>query len=656
MRPAGPVRHPLRALVAAAVLCVALLPVAGHAEADLAAQRKAFVDAYRDAEAGLPAPSGGDDPSLVAYPLHPYVQAARLRAAVARLPATATAQPTDAEVRAFLARHGDEPVARLLRRPWLLSLAARRQWPAFLEAYAQARAPDQALRCNALRAQLATGDGGGLAGPAVAEWLTAESADDACDPVFDWLRARQLLTPDLVERRARLALAAGESRLARWLARSLPEARARPLREWALFIENPRAAVDALVGAPSRAVEDEALLAGWERLARRDPQAAGDRIAGLAAARPALASRLSRALALGLAWSRQDGASRQFERVAEADYDDVAREWRVRAALWAGDWPQVARAVAAMPAALGDTPRWRYWSARAAEATGDGARARELYAAIVPTDNWYAVLAAARLGDRFAPHDRPLGLDPGRVAALATQPSLLRARELFLAGLVPLAQSEWNAAYASLDPPSQRDALGLARDWGWHFQAIAAAAQQGVFDDYRLLYPTPYEAEVKEGARLAGLPATLVHAVIRQESLYQPWAVSSAGAMGLMQLLPGTARQTARALGRPQPTRARLADPAVNVALGSAHLAELVARFDGQVLLALAAYNAGAGAARRWLPEKGMEADVWVENIPYNETRAYVQRIMWHSVVFEWLEDGEPEDASSWLAKVRRVE
>ena len=141
--------------------------------------------------------------------------------------------------------------------------------------------------------------------------------------------------------------------------------------------------------------------------------------------------------------------------------------------------------------------------------------------------------------------------------------------------------------------------------------------------------------------------------MLRQESLYQPWAVSSAGAVGLMQLLPSTARITAKREGLPRPTRETLLEPGKNLPLGAATLEELIERFDGQVLLALAGYNAGPGAVRRWLPSRAMDADVWVENIPYNETRGYVQRIMWHSVVFQWLEDRQPEDAAAWLVEVR---
>ena len=635
------------------LLAVAWFPAAAWSEADPETRRQAFLAAWRDAESGKPAPAEGDDALLAGYVLQPYLEAARLRA---RLDGVATGpepRPLDSRVADFLSRHGSEPVSRLVRRPWLLRLARQQQWTAYLEGYGQVRSPDQALRCGSLQARIALGPEEGLAEQATAEWLTAESADDACDPVFAWMRRQDLLGPELVERRARLALAAGEPRLARWLAKSLPEESARPLREWALLIESPRVALDALARAPGTPVEDAALLDGWTRLSRRDPQAARDLFGPLAAARPALASRLARALALGLAWGRHRSSLDYFARVEPADFDEAAHEWHVRAALWAGDWARAASAAAAMPGSLRETPRWRYWAARIAEANGEKDLSRELYTAVLPSDNWFAVLAAARLGERFAPHDHPVVLDPVRIDALEQSPALLRARELFLAGLVPLAQSEWNAGYADLDAARQRDAIGLAHRWGWYFQSIATAAQQQVFDDYRLLYPTPFDAAVAEGAGLSGLPATLVYAVIRQESLYQPWAVSSAGAIGLMQLLPGTAREVARQRHGSRPGRSDLMRPEVNVPLGSVHLADLVQRFDGQVLLALAAYNAGPAATGRWLPGHAMDADVWVENIPYNETRAYVQRIMWHSVVFEWLRDGQPQDTSSWLSRVK---
>jgi soluble lytic murein transglycosylase len=144
----------------------------------------------------------------------------------------------------------------------------------------------------------------------------------------------------------------------------------------------------------------------------------------------------------------------------------------------------------------------------------------------------------------------------------------------------------------------------------------------------------------------------LIYAIIRQESLYRADAASSAGALGLMQLLPSTAQATARRAGLPKPSRNSLLIPSVNVPLGSAYLRGLLDRADGQLPLAIAGYNAGPNAVRRWLPPAPMETDVWVENIPYNETRAYVQRVHWHSLVFEWLTDRKPLDVSPWLGRI----
>jgi len=143
--------------------------------------------------------------------------------------------------------------------------------------------------------------------------------------------------------------------------------------------------------------------------------------------------------------------------------------------------------------------------------------------------------------------------------------------------------------------------------------------------------------------------------VMRQESLYRIDAVSSAGARGLLQMMPDTARRTARAFKQPKPSDDALFDPNVAIVLGAAHLREVLDRFGGQTIAALAAYNAGPNAAARWIPPQPVEADVWIENIPYNETRTYVQRIVWHNLVFNWLKSGEPQKAEGWLVAVGPV-
>lgn len=614
----------------------------------MAAARAEFQSAYKAAGDRTTAIVAADSETLQKYPLYPYLVVARLENRLAD-PAAIS------DIEAFLQEHGAEPVARSLRRASLMRLAERKDWARYLAAYREDVDDTTAARCNALAARVALGRVEGLADEITETWLTPRSMPPACDPAFDWLRAQGRLTPDLVERRARLALAEGEAGLARFLAKSLPESRSAPILQWAALIERPRATVEALIAEPARTVEPAALLDGWRRYARTDAEAAAAKYPSLVQARgfdAAAASPYALAVALPLSWSRHPRALEFFALGRPEDLDERAHEWQVRAALWAADWTRAREGIATMPEELRNQNRWRYWSARAAEQLGDREAASTGYAAVLPTDNWYAALSAIRTGQRYAPTPVPLARDEALLARTATEPGLVRTRELLLCSMQSEANGEWRFALDTLDRDAQVQAVRLASSWGWHLPAIAAAAKLGLFDDYELLYPRPFDDEVRRAAASNRLPASLIYAVIRQESLYRADAASSAGALGLMQLLPSTAQATARRAGLPKPSRASLLIPSVNVPLGSAYLRGLLDRADGKLPLAIAGYNAGPGAVRRWLPPTSMETDVWVENIPYNETRAYVQRVHWHSLVFDWLTERKPLDVSGWLVRI----
>jgi soluble lytic murein transglycosylase len=460
----------------------------------------------------------------------------------------------------------------------------------------------------------------------------------------------------MIEQRARLALEGGNAAFARQIAAPLPGALAAPLLQWAALLENPRREIDALIAAPQTAVESSTLLAGWTVLARSDRAAAKQRLTTLLRARELdrrAASPFALALALALSWDRDADALKYFERVDAADFDDSAREWNARAALWVRDWKQASRSIAAMSETNRRTARWRYWAARVAAHDGDDADAHQLYESILPEDNYYSAMSAARLKRRIAPHPQPLPPDAALLASIENLPPFVRARELRLSGLVSNARAEWRFGQDLLQPPVQAQTIHLAARWGWYDQAVAIATSEKVFNDYALLYPRPFDAEVASAARISGLPQDVIYGVIRQESLYRNDAVSPADARGLMQLLPETARRTARQWNQPAPSGTALFEPAVNIVLGATHLKDLLDRFGTQLPVGLASYNAGPGAVQRWLPAGAMDPDIWIENIPYNETRAYVQRILWHTVVFAWLRNPQEQDTRAWLDAVR---
>lgn len=635
-------------LAVALVLAVRLCPAATP---DYTLVRQQFLQAMANPAVGAEAT---DDPALRAYPLYPYLQAERIRQGLAN---AATVAAADRSAAGFLATYGALPVGTELRRSWLENLAQRQEWTTFLMFYRDAGATD-ALRCQALSARIATGQTA-LLGPALLRQWQAPRDVPECERANAWGFDHGLITPELVERRARLALEAGNTALAKMLIARLPAAQAAPLHLWAQLLDSPLHTLDQLLTQPSLAVLPEALRAGWSRLARQDPDAAVDRYAQLVRTRnltSETASVFALDVALPLAWQRDSRAEAFFARVNTRDLDDSALEWRARAAMWAGNWPLVTQTISVMSETNRQSTRWRYWTARAIEQSGDAPLAHRLFTALAPDDNYYSGLAAARLGVSVAPHPQPLDRDEAVRARLALIPGLVRAHELLLCELRGPAQFEWQVAFDGLTPAERQQAVPLLADWGWYDLAVTAATSLRIFYDYSLLYPQPFETSVIAAANAAQLPVSLIYGVIRQESLYRTDVISSAGARGLMQLELSTARPTARALKLPPPHMGDLFDPQINSTLGAEHLHLLLDRVDGQLPLALAAYNAGIAAASRWLPASSMAPDVWVENIPYNETRTYVQRILWHTVVYAWLRsDGQPQDTASWLAPIRAM-
>ncbi|MEO6184910.1 MAG: transglycosylase SLT domain-containing protein [Steroidobacteraceae bacterium] len=628
------------------MLC-ASLSYSASPDDSFAAHRAEFQQAYGRLALGAAIP--GDTPTLRSYVLYPYLQAARLSEAL-RSAGADTPTIVDEQIADFVRSHESEPVAQDLRRSWLLSLAARGRWQEFL-VFHRDPIDGAALRCHRFTARIELGRTEGLGVEVARTWLTPRSLPD-CDRAFAWLRSIGALDDALIEQRARLALEGGNAAFARQIMAPLPAARAAPLQQWAALLENPRRAIDALIAAPQSAVERGALLAGWTQLARNDRTAAKLRFASLQRARldRRTASPFALALALALAWDRDTDALKFFARVEPADFDDPAREWQARAALWARDWKQAASSIAAMTESNRRTARWRYWAARVAALQGDTENARQAYESILAEDNYYSAMAAARLERAIAPHPQPLQPD-AQLASIENLPAFVRARELRLSGLVTNAQAEWRAGQESLQPPARAQSIRLAARWGWYDQAVATATAERLFNDYALLYPRPYDTAVGIAAQISGVSADVIYSVIRQESLYRSDAVSTADARGLMQLLPETARRTARQWKQPVPSDAALFEPSVNVVLGAAHLKDLLDRYGNELPLALASYNAGPGAVQRWLPAGAMDPDIWIENIPYNETRTYVQRILWHKVVFAWLRSAQAQDTQQLIAR-----
>jgi len=618
-------------------------------------------------------PDQPDSAALQAYVIYDYLRAARFRRDLELKPS----DDLDAAISAFLEAHAGAPIARNLRNDWLTSLAMRRKWDWFMPRATEVSTPS--LICYRLQgkiAALADMPGAGasasasasasvqgstanataqeIVAEALTRWAFAQKQPPECDLPFTWLRQQGAITPALAETRTRAALAADNAKLAREFAVDVPPDRAAPLLQWAQLLDSSKATLTTLASNPMTPVEPAALAAGFDHLARADSATALALLPKLLARpdmTPTMQMKLQRIAAMGAAFGRDSAAIAAFDLLPESSVDNDVREWRVRAALWAGDWQKALAWLDTMPPTQAAQPRWRYWRARAVASTQGSEAAAPLYTELAELRDFYGYLAADRIHHGYVLNAKASFDDETLQKAMASQPGLIRAHALFDCGLDDDAMLEWAVVFSASDNAVKLQAAHLAARWGWYSQSIVTLAQAGEFDDVRLRYPRPYTSAVAEASKLTQVPPDWILAVMRQESLFRDDAVSRAGARGLMQMTPNTAAAVAKRWHLPLPDKDGTFDPPMDVQRGAAHLRDLLDKY-GQLGLTLAAYNAGAIPVARWAPTRSMDADVWIENIPYGETRNYVQRIMEHIVAFAWVRDAEPPRLATLLPPI----
>jgi soluble lytic murein transglycosylase len=597
------------------------------AAADPATHRAEFKRALEIAERGPPSDYAGAARALADHPLAAYLEYAYLRRQLDRIDA--------APVRRFLQRHADLPIATTLRDAWLHALIRRKDWAAFRAFYVERG--DLDLRCAALHARLIAGTDADFLDDAQALWLSGTSLPALCDPSFVALRVARRITLELVWRRIDLAIDADNAALVRFLARDLPGAQRTRAEAYAAFLASP--SHTGTLGWPRDARSARVATHALQRLAQRDPDAAEALFAALATPlklAPEQRGAVLNQIALWSAASYLPASAARFARVPAEAFDARLHEWRAREALARGDLAAVRGAIAAMPAEQREEGRWRYIDARLRPAA-ERAVAHSAFAALATEPNYYGFLAADRLDLPYAlcPLD-PAG-DAAQRKRVAELPGLVRALELHALDRPAWALREWDAAIAGLDAEQRRIAVDLADAEGWYDRAVFTLNSGDDLRYYALRFPLPHARHLRAEARRHGLDPAWVAALIRAESAWQAQARSHADARGLMQLLPGTAREEARRRGLPWRGASALYQPLTNITLGTAHLQEMLQRHDGRPYLATAAYNAGPQPVARWLAQRApREPDLWIETIPYRETRDYVSRILAFSVVYDW--------------------
>ena len=364
-------------------------------------------------------------------------------------------------------------------------------------------------------------------------------------------------------------------------------------------------------------------------------------------------SKIEQKIALYLALRRKPQALERIVGLPEHLMTPKLRQWRIRAALFRQDWKAVLSGWDNLDVQEKAEPRWLYWKARALAASGRFQEASAIYQEIAGQQNYFSLLAADRLNQTCHFNHRPLSVTDEDILNLRREPGIRRVVELFYLGRMPDARREWIFSLSGKGPSQLRAAAIIAHDMGWHDRAIRASADAGECDDLIVNFPLSYSKFVNRYAGKNGLDPGWIFALIRQESMFVADAKSPAGALGVMQIMPDTGRRIASLLGEHFPDPSLLLSPENNIRFGTCYLSMSLKELQNNPVLASAAYNAGARMVRRWLPEEGsIPADIWVEIIPFFETRNYIEKIFTYKAVYRQRLGLEPERLSDLMPVV----
>ena len=328
-------------------------------------------------------------------------------------------------------------------------------------------------------------------------------------------------------------------------------------------------------------------------------------------------------------------ADRQLDSLHDAD---SLKELRIRFAIRRGNFRDMNLWIRKLTGDSARELRWTYWKARALAEAGNQAEAERLYAKVTRERSFYGFMASQRLGKPLSFNDEsPLVKKVTEEEAVRRWPEFARIHELLAVGDTLNAQREWRRFILAIPRNEKLEAAMLALDKGWFDFSVNASIYAKAWNVLSLRFPTPVLSFYRQRSRETGVPLSYLYAISRQESALNPFARSPVGAAGLMQLMPQTAANIAGKCGIAYSGKDALFDPEINVSFGSCYLMQLLEKYGGNRILASAAYNAGPGRVTKWTDSDGagVAADIWVESIPFKETRNYVQNVLVYDAIYQ---------------------
>ena len=560
--------------------------------------------------------------TLIGYPLYPYLQYQWLKNNLQQ----------SSKIELFLSTYKDSRYAQLLRSKWLDYLARNERWHEFTQHYQ----PDDnaALQCQFYWSLYKTGNEQQALTEAKRLWTSDDSLPKECDPLLSALVMSSTLTSDLIWQRFELSLKNDNVSVAVYVKQLLDKTNQDIADLWLQVHKKPLLIQDSNFWHQQMG---RIFAHGIDRMRNSNLNLAitlWDDKKLLFTLDSQIAQQLERKLALELAYRRD---SRAYNRLNQlVNIDEEVREWKVRSALYEQNWPHVLTALSGLTPEEQQKPRWQYWQARSMAATGDTPQAQNLYTKIAEDRSFYGFLAADIINKSYNLTDKPVFLAGNELKALANESDFKVIEEFNFFNRELEARRQWWFSIKKLSKEQLMIAAKLAQTWQWDQIAIMTLAKADYWDDLTLRFPINYLQQILDNSHQQDLDPVIVFGLIRQESMLDKNARSVVGARGLMQIMPQTGKQIAQTLKESWQSENSLLNPDINIKYGIHYYKQLLKQFAGHFALATAAYNAGPKRVTKWLPsDKSVPADIWIETIPFKETRQYVASVLSYAMIYQ---------------------
>lgn len=546
------------------------------------------------------------------------------------------------EVSAFIEHNKQYKLSNILQREYLYYLASHKYWDDFLTFYPQLPKSSK-LKCFYFQAKISQGKESAIWPEVKKVWLTGRSQSDVCDPVFDYYKKQQIISQKLIWQRFKLAYTTNKKKLMNYLIGLMQEDNKQLAKQLYALNKSPKKLVKSTLFSERKHASYPFLIVLLKRLAQIDINLALQTYQTYEKKIPFSFNdeiRLKKYFSYRVLIKNEPLLFAWLDGVLPSLGDVKLIEQRIRYAIKYNNWSDIEQWIAVLPEENAQGTTWIYWQARVLEERKQFKEANKLYQKIAGERKYYSFLASQKLGLSYQLNANIV--EPKMASLRYLQKDLDHIEELSFHQYNGLVKREWEQLLRGRDSDLQRQ-LGLyAYDKGWSHLSVVASIRSKSWSAINIRFPEVKPELFSKNALKYQVSSSYLYAITRQESAFDQFANSPVGARGYMQLMPATAKETARKIGlKSYKKKAQLTEDKINVQLGAAYFESLLKRYKGNRILATAAYNAGPHRVDRWKKDqkgrasKALGMDSWVEAIPYKETRRYVKNVLAYNVIYQ---------------------